>query len=159
MSGDEQALLEARARALARRKRRRADAIVEIVIFSLARATYAIELKHLRQVFPLVHLALLPGAQPPLVGVTAWRGELIRVLDLTRILDVPQGGPTDRNRVLVLGDGRAAFALLVDRILDVKELPEKQLTPSGARFVRGATADAVALLDGEDLIRTFAQEA
>ena len=81
------------------------------------------------------------------------------MLDLTRILDVPQGGPTDRNRVLVLGDGRAAFALLVDRILDVKELPEKQLTPSGARFVRGATADAVALLDGEDLIRTFAQEA
>lgn len=159
MSGDEQKLLETRARALARRKRRRADATVEIVIFSLARATYAIELKHLRQVFQLVDLALLPGAEPPLIGVTAWRGELIRVLDLTRILDVPQGGPTDRSRVLVLGDGRSAFALLVDRILDVKELPEKQLSPTDARYVRGATADAVAVLDGENLIRTFAQEA
>ena len=155
-AADERKLLEARARALARRQRRRAEATVELVLFSLARATYAIELQHLRQVYPLTHMAMLPGAQPPLVGVTAWRGELIRVLDLTRILDVPQGGPTDRSRVFVLGRDRDVFALLVDRIIDVKEIPERQLTPAGAPFLRAATGDAVAVLDGEELIRTFA---
>lgn len=155
MSADDERLLEARARALARRKRR-AEATVELVLFTLARATYAIELRHLRQVYPLVHLAMLPGAQPPLIAVTSWRGELIRVLDLTRILEVPQGGPTDRGRVLVLGGEGGAFAVLADRIVDVKEIPEKQLTPTTARFVRSATADAIAVLDGDELIRTFA---
>lgn len=155
MSADEQRLLEARARILARRKRR-PEATVELVLFTLARATYAIELRHLRQVYPLVHLAMLPGAEPPLMAVTSWRGELIRVLDLTRILDVPQGGPTDRGRVLVIGGEGSVFAVLADRIVDVKEIPEKQLTPITARFARSATADAIAVLDGDELIRTFA---
>jgi purine-binding chemotaxis protein CheW len=155
-AGEDQGLLEARARALARRKRRRDVETLDLVLFSLARVTYALELTHLRHVFPLVELALLPGAKPPLIGVTAWRGELVRVLDLTRILDVPQGGPTDRGRVLVLGNDGGVFALLADRVVDVKEVPQKQLTPSGGRFISAATADAIAVLDGAELIRTFA---
>ena len=46
--------------------------------------------------------------------------------------------------------------VLADRIVDVKEIPEQQLTPTTARFVRSATADAIAVLDGDELIRTFA---
>jgi chemotaxis signal transduction protein len=155
---DERRILERRARALARSPAEvdGADAI-GVAVFSLAREQYALELACLRHVFPLRELAFLPGAEPPLLAVTAWRGELIRVLDLTRILDVPQGGPTDRGQVLVLGDGDSHFAVLGDTILDMTTLAKSTLTELGEnRFIRGITADAIALLDGAELIRTFA---
>jgi purine-binding chemotaxis protein CheW len=157
-TAEERYVLEARARALARAPAAdAADETLAVVVFSLARERYALELSCLLHVFALRDLAFLPGAEPPLIGVTAWRGELIRVLDLTQILDVPQGGPTDRGQVLVLGGDDARFAILADSILDMTSLEKPALTVVAERgFIRGITADAVALLDGSELIRTFA---
>jgi purine-binding chemotaxis protein CheW len=157
-AAEERYILEARARALARTPVQDApDDSLAVVVFSLARERYALELSCLLHVFTLRDLAFLPGAEPPLIGVSAWRGELIRVLDLTQILDVPQGGPTDRGHVLVLGRDDARFAILADSILDMTSLERSVLTElAERRFIRGVTADAVALLDGPELIRTFA---
>jgi purine-binding chemotaxis protein CheW len=157
----ERRILEARARRLAQRPIERKSTIDDrdVVVFSHARADYGLELSCLRQVFPLRELALLPGAAPPLMGVTAWRGDLIRVLDLARILELPDTGPSDRGRVLVLDGGPGSFALLADSIVDVVRLPDSSLTArSDRRFLRGVTADAVAVLDGAALIRTFTGE-
>jgi chemotaxis signal transduction protein len=158
MAADERRILEARARALARSQETESpDDTLAVAVFALAREQYALELSCLRHVFALRELAFLPGAEPPLIGVTAWRGELIRVLDLTRILDVPQGGPTDRGQVLVLGGDDRHFAILADSILDMTTLEKSALTELGeGRFLRAVTADAIALLDGAALIRTYA---
>ncbi|MGH7505553.1 MAG: chemotaxis protein CheW [Longimicrobiales bacterium] len=155
----ERRILELRARELARPPRRdRSRTDSDVVIFSLARASYAIELNCLRHVFALRELALLPGAEAPLIGVTAWRGDLIPVLDLAGILGLPEGGPTDRGHVLVLGVGDRSFALLADAILDVITISDSLAPAAGHRFLRGVTADAVAVLDGRQLIRTFSGE-
>lgn len=160
----DQELLQRRAMALARRKRRTdREERNEAAVFRLARERYAIDLRCLLQIFPLRELALLPGARPPLVGLTPWRGELLRVLDLGAALGRPVSGIADRSRVLVLGsEERAEFGFQIDAVedvialadSDVRALPESD--DEHARLLRGVTSDAVVVLNGDELLRNFA---
>jgi chemotaxis signal transduction protein len=154
-------LLESRARSLARRVRTdvREDA-VDVVVFTLSGEACALELRHLRHVLPAQQLALLPGAEPPLVALAGWRGELIAVIDLARVLGVSAGAPTERRHLLVVGEG-APIALLVDDLSALTSIaPSAVAAAEGERaFVRGVTADAVLVLDGAELIRFLKREA
>lgn len=160
----ERALLERRAAALARRPERavRTDTM-EVVVFRLARERYAIDLRCLMQIFPLRDLALLPGARPPLVGLTPWRGVLLRMIDLGTALGRSHTGIADRGRVLVIGhEDRADFGILIDAVEDVVVLPESEIralpgtVEDRTAFLRGVTSEAVLVLDTQELIRTFA---
>src|SRR5690606_22692254 len=104
-----------RAAALARRPRREhTGETLEVAVFRLGRERYAIELENLFQIFALRDLAMLPGARAPLLGLTPWRGTLLRVLDLAAALGRTQTGIADRGRVLAIGSGeRAEFGLLI----------------------------------------------
>ncbi len=160
----ERALLEMRAAQLARRKLRQEPAeSVEVAVFRFGRERYAIELGCLLQIFALRDLALLPGARPPVIGLTPWRGDLLRVLDLGSALGRPHQGIADRKRVLALASGeQAAFGILIDGIEDVRRLPLSQIRPLPARedeadaLLRGVTSDAVLVLDADALIRAYA---
>ena len=159
---DEQALLRQRAAALARRLDAvRTDAGVEHAAFRLARERYAIELGALVQIFPLRDLARLPGARPPLIGLTPWRGGLLRVIDLAVALGRPHSGIADQGRVLVIGDedGRE-FGILVDAVQDVVALHADDVRSLageevGASLLRGVTRDAVLILDAPEMLRRF----
>lgn len=154
-------VLESRARSLARRMRveAREDA-VDVVVFTLAGEACALELRYLRQVLPARELALLPGAAPPLVALTGWRGELVGVIDLARVLGARAGEPPDRRHLLVVGEGTPS-ALLVDDISALTSIAPSAIAPAAGEraFIRGVTTDAVLVLDGGELIRFLKREA
>ena len=56
-----------------------ADLAVEapVVIASEGEERFAVEARHVVEVFRLAELTTLPGAPPPVAGVTAWRGGLL----------------------------------------------------------------------------------
>jgi purine-binding chemotaxis protein CheW len=132
---------------------------LEVVTFTLAAETYAIESRHVIEVFRLRELAPLPGARQPITGLTAWRGDLLVVLDLRPVVGLPATSLNDLGRVVVLGRERHAFGILADAARDVTALDASQLRPppegSQARdgIVRGMTSDAVLLLDGDAVLR------
>ncbi len=160
----ERALLERRAVRLARHVRQpEVSEGVEVAVFRYGRERYAIELGCLLQIFALRDLALLPGAKPPVIGLTAWRGGLLRLLDLGGTLGRTQGGIADRKRVLALASGsQAAFGILIDAIEDVRTLPLTEIRALPGRddevnaLLRGVTPDAVLVLDADALIETYA---
>lgn len=157
----ERHVLESRARSLARRMRTEVrEDTVDVVIFTLAGEACALELRHLRQVLPARELALLPGAGPPLVALTGWRGELVGVIDLARVLGGRAGAPPEHRHLLVVGEG-APIALLVDDINALTAIAPSTIAPAGDQraFVRGVTPDAVLMLDGAELIRFLKREA
>lgn len=160
----DRAVLEQRAAVLARRGGRHtvADA-QDMAVFRLGRERYAVDLQWLVQIIPLRDLALLPGARAPLVGLTPWRGMLLRVLDLGAALGRPHTGIADRGRVLVLGsDAHGDFGILIDAVDDVVALPSSAIHPlpgagdTASALLRGVTPDAVIVLDGQELLRNFA---
>lgn len=131
---------------------------LELVSFTLATETFAIESRYVVQVFRLEDLALLPGAEAPVFGVTAWRGELLTVLDLRPVLGLPVTALNDLSRVIVLGAGRAECGILADAVLELLSVPASELSlPSERRGIRpevlrGITGNAVLVLDGPRLL-------
>jgi purine-binding chemotaxis protein CheW len=157
------AVLEERARALARPVGTAAPIDeLEAVTFALANERYAIESRYVFEVFRLEDLSPLPGAEPPVFGVTAWRGELLTILDLRGALGLSVTALHDLSRVIVLGEERPAFGILADAVHELVTLPAAQVRepPEGVaakrEYLRGVTADAVLVLDAEQLLRIHA---
>jgi purine-binding chemotaxis protein CheW len=152
--------LEERARALARRVAQPpAGDILELITFSLGNEVYAIESRYVMAVFRLAELAPLPGAEPPVCGLTAWRGDLLTILDLRGVLGLSVTALDDLSRVIVLGESRAAFGILADGIQDLITLPisEVQSPTAGVAalrtYLRGITGEAVLVLEARELLR------
>jgi len=153
------ALLERRAAALATPAPASASAaLLEVVVFRLGSETYALESTYVFAVFRLVELALVPGAPPPVYGVTLWNGELITVLDVRGVLGISATPLDDLARVIVVGDDRPAFGMLADSAEGIRRFAPEALhvpeTVAGVDtgYVTAMTNDAVLVLDAERLL-------
>lgn len=154
------AKLEARARALARVPQREADeASLDLLLFTLAAETYAVETRFVREVARFGEFASVPHAPEALIGVTNLRGEVMPVFDLRPLLGVPKNRLTDLARAIVLEREGDVFAVLADEALDVERLPRSAVLPPSAlppgveqAIVLGVTAQALIVLDGEALL-------
>lgn len=154
-------LLEDRARALAQPLAPEArDEPLEVLTFFFAGETYAIESRHVFEVFRPARLARIPGAEPSVVGVTAWRGDLLTLFDLNRMTGAPAATRSDIDYVIVLGDAAPAFGVLADAVGDVTPLAASAIHPPPAgvaarrEFIRGITRETVLVLESGELIGT-----
>jgi purine-binding chemotaxis protein CheW len=151
-------VLEERARALARVAVPPPGEVLEVITFILANETYAVESSLVVAVFRLTDLSLLPGAESPVWGVTAWRGELLTILDLRPLLGLSSTALNDLSRVIVLGEEAPAFGVLADAVRDIVVLPVSEVreppegTAAGREYLRGITDQAVLLLDARKLL-------
>ena len=134
-----------------------------VLTFSLAREQFAIEVRYVVAAFRLRDLTPLPGAQPPLRGLTAWRGDVLTVLDLRGLVHRSATSLDDLARVIVLGHERPAFGVLADQLGDVRALRAGELLPvtselssSSDGLVRGITREAVRVLDAAWLLQRYA---
>jgi purine-binding chemotaxis protein CheW len=153
------ALLDERARLLARPVAAAVTADVELVTFALASERYALESRYVVEVLRLADLALLPGAQPPVIGVTAWRGGLLTILDLRPLLGVANEALNDLGRVIVLGESHAVLGILADAVQDLIGVAASAIRepPQGVavrrEYLRGVTGEALLVLDAGKLLR------
>lgn len=159
---DAQAILQARARALARPAAAapHADAI-EVVTFAVAREQYAVESRHVVATFRVAAITPLPGARPPVVGLTAWRGDVLTLLDLRRLVGGSATGLDDLGHVIVLGGRHVLLGVLADVVHGLARLAPDALLPVPAAraraahaptLLRGITRDAMLLLDADALL-------
>jgi purine-binding chemotaxis protein CheW len=154
-------LLELRARALARPVADASQRAGRLVLFfTLGGEQLALEARWLLGVHKLTTLAPLPGAEPPVRGVTVWQGELLTVLDIRTMLGISTKALSDMTRLLVLGERRARFGLVVDSVGDVVDFADEHMLPvpqsaKTREYLLGVTADARLLLDGERLLQLF----
>ncbi|MEW6756055.1 MAG: CheR family methyltransferase [Candidatus Latescibacterota bacterium] len=118
-------ILRARARALARQPAREGapqDAL-QVIEFLLAQETYALELAYVREVYPLRDLAVLPCTPPFVLGIASVRGQVLPVLDLKKLFELPDRGLADFNKLIVLAGDGLEFGILADVVVGVRSLP------------------------------------
>lgn len=156
---DDRTILEARARALARRLDDAALRVgVEMLSFSLAREQFALPSRYVFAVFPLAELVPLPGATPPVVGLTRWRGDVLTILDLRRLIANVTGALDDLSRVIVIGDAYPHFGILADVVRDMimidlaalHRVPDERRGET--RMLLGITNDATHVIDAPALM-------
>ena len=129
---------------------------IEVVEFTIARERYAIDAREVDAAFALRSLTPLPGAAPPLVGLTMWRGALVNVLDVRARLGLPAGALDDLRMVLLLAHPTIRAGVLVDAIAGVRSRRADEFNrgvePGSIEgAVRGMSRDAVTLIDAAQI--------
>ncbi|HEX3727647.1 MAG TPA: chemotaxis protein CheW [Pirellulales bacterium] len=122
--------------------------------FSVGGERYCIALTSAVEVLRCACLAPLPGAPPQLLGVVNVRGQICSVLDLARLLELPESGESTRQYAVLVRHRNIDVGLAIDEVGQVATIsPAEVAAASGEllalapQYVRGRTPDGVAILD------------
>lgn len=126
--------LEARAKQLRRRMTTAepADAPLVLLAFNAGNQRYGIPVSDVIEVQALDYFSPVPGTPSFISGVIHWRGDVLSLLDLGKLFEIPESGIADIHVYLVVeaaGRRVAVVALEVEEIIaaaksEVKPTPE-----------------------------------
>lgn len=154
-------ILHARALELARPQENHeaAAATLQIVEFVLARETHAVETAFVREVCPLREITPVPCTPPFVLGILNVRGQIVTVIDLKKLFDLPDSGITDLNKVLIVRAGDMEVGFLADAVIGGRQIDPHDLQPSlptltgiRAEYLRGVTGARLIVLDVEKIL-------
>ncbi len=155
--GDDAAVLEQRARALAQviEDDDNTD-LLSVVTFTVGDRRFGVEAGYVREVLRQVEVSGVPWAPPALLGVANVRGEILAVADLGRLLGPPT--PPVPGPLVILDGPTLPLGLLVQRVEDLLTLPADAVGKppddeggSIQALLLGVSADAV-ILDASALL-------
>lgn len=154
-------LLEFRARLLARplADGREAGGQLETVQFTLAGEQYAVAAEYVREAVPLKDFSPIPCTPAFVLGMMNVRGQILTLLDVRRLFDLPHGSLSELNQVLILRDGDSEFGIVTDAILGMYpvaladfEMSMPNLSGRRSTLIRGVRPDCLILLDAQKLL-------
>lgn len=149
-------ILKARARLLAREpaKEGTAEEYVELVEFLLGYEKYGIESAYVREIHPLKELTPLPHTPSFVLGLVNIRGQILSVIDIKKLFELPEKGLTDLNKVIVVHGDKMELGILADVILGVRLIPIEEIQPAPstftgirAEYLKGVTREPAVVLD------------
>jgi purine-binding chemotaxis protein CheW len=155
------AILKSRADELARplEERTTGTRVLDVLEFSLARERYAFPATCVREVFRLTEITSLPGLPAYILGVINVRGRILSVMDIRRFLDFADRGLSNLTTAIVLQHGGMELAVLADEVVGAYsiDMSDEQptlptLSKKQEEYLRGITADRIAVLDAEKLL-------
>lgn len=152
-----------------------------LLLFALGDGLYGAQVSYIREIVPDQEKVPLPGAPDFIPGVIHIRSEVVKVIDIRRI--IPLGKERAKKKIIVFvpEDSRATrFGILVDEVFGIMEVPDQMVShldrsdskiqnnfmlgflkvsletflhQNGRSFAGGG--DDLVWIDFEDLIRTI----
>jgi chemotaxis-related protein WspB len=101
------------------------------LIFHIGNERFALDVRRIQEVVPRVPLQALSGAPPSFAGAFVYRGQVVPVLDLHRLVGAGDCPSHLSSRIILVpqpgsGDGRL-LGLLASQVADLQDLqPESQ---------------------------------
>jgi purine-binding chemotaxis protein CheW len=136
-----------------------------ILVFKLSDQQYALPLSHVQQIVDMVLITRLPDLPAPLEGVIDVHGRLSVAIDMRARLGLPHAPYQLHTPLLLVELGGRPAALVVDEVVDVREVssadlevPDNFLAGTAAARPRFITSvgksggDLVLLLDASQLL-------
>ncbi len=159
---EKQKILRVRARLLAAGGKGRAtspQSRLEVVEFVLGPEHYGIESSHIREIHPLSEFTPLPCTPAFVLGLVNVRGQILSIINVKKLFDLPEKGLTDLNKVIIVRAHRMELGILADAILGVRSIASEELHPSlptltgiRAEYLKGITKDSLVVLDVEKVL-------
>jgi purine-binding chemotaxis protein CheW len=155
-------ILCARARSLAAGDRAEATSphlLIEVVEFVLGTEHYGIESCQIREIHPLSEFTPLPCTPPFVLGLVNVRGQIISIINIKKLFDLPEKGLTDLNKVVIVHANHMEVGILADAIVGVRSIAQEELHPAlptltgiRAEYLKGITKDPMVVLDVERIL-------
>lgn len=128
----------------------------DILVFNIDKERYAVLAECVRGVRAVPRITRVPGVPSFYRGVVNVRGQIITVLDLRYLLNLPASTSEQTGAELVLVHAaNLDLALATDHVEDVMRLPRSAVEPNDLRYAHGVTRDRILVLDMQQL---FADE-
>lgn len=148
-------ILKERARALAQEPPpARAGEQLDVVAFLLADEKYGIESAFVREVYALKELTPVPCTPPFVLGITNVRGKITPVIDIKKFFDLPQGGLSELDKVVIVESNAMEVGIRADAVLGVQSVAPEEVQPglptlTGIRekYLKGVTPERLIILD------------
>ena len=99
-----------------------------VCVFALSKNLYAVDLQHIREVFPIESVTPIPGMPPVVIGMTNVRGSVVPIVDIRLLLELPQA-ETLPPFAVVLRHEDYQLAILVDRSPEIMTVLPEQFEP------------------------------
>ncbi len=161
LSATKQQILRNRAKALAVKPRGTADERpgIGVVEIRLAHERYAVECTSVREVLSLKDVTPLPCTPAYVLGLINVRGQILSVIDLRVLFDLPRESATQATKVVVLRSGDMEVGVVADAVVDARSIPLDALRPAlptltGVRetYLRGIAEGDLVVLDAARLL-------
>jgi len=135
--------------------------IIELLVVSLGGERFGIETVYAIEAISLRELIPVPCTPAFVLGVVNYRGRILAVLDLRRILGLPGEGVTEGSKVVSVEAGGMTFGIIVDTIAGTMSVPARKVAPPPEAFTgirravtRGVTQELITVLDLGALVQT-----
>jgi purine-binding chemotaxis protein CheW len=129
-----------------------------VLVLAIAKERYAISLSDVAEVLAPVRPTPVPGAATVFAGVINVHGEIRAVLDLSRLLGLPQPARSgDPVRVILLRRQGLELGLRIDSVEQIRWVGPGEMQPAGSGavdsspYIQGSTPDLLMLLSTEAL--------
>lgn len=119
------------------------------VVFSVGNQQFGLPLTGVREIDRCGKVTALPRTPAWLRGVTNLRGEILSVTDFRNLLELTEDRQTVGEKIIVVHSERhdARTALVVDRVLGIRNLSGEQGLLEGLTDRMAAFADSLAIAD------------
>ena len=104
-----------------------------LLLFSIAKNKYFIDINALLEIIPYQEITRLPGSSEKIKGITNYRGQIIGVLDLPKILKLPED-KDGNNRIIVVKNNKEIFGVAVARVFEVAYINKTEIKISFGMF-------------------------
>ena len=154
----ERALLEQRARDVARKVEHEHVEALSVLGFTLGEERYAVKVTDVEMVLTAKRLAPLSGAPRHVLGAAVVRSRIVPVLDLRHLLGRAGRSASDLTGIVAVSVGEERFALAVEHVEGQLDLPKSSLGPPPPGPYLHVGADQRAVLDLPRLLEQAARE-
>ncbi len=135
------------------------SAMVDVIAFTLVTETYGIETAFVREVCPLWDYTQLPGVPSYILGIISVRGQILPVVNLKKLFNLPEKGLGELNKVIILSNGQMEFGILADEVHgtqsikpgDIQVVPPT-VTGIGEKYLKGVTNEHIVVLEAENIL-------
>jgi purine-binding chemotaxis protein CheW len=97
--------------------------------FNSGRERFGVPVNDVVEILALDHYSPVPRTPPFVVGVIQWRGAILTVLDLGRLLDIPESGLADYHVCIIVEAAGTRVALVAREVEEIFSIPLDQIKP------------------------------
>ncbi len=106
----------------------------QLATFRLGELLLGIDIRCIREINRMTDFTPVPDAPPQVKGVVNLRGEVVTVINLRTILDLPPQEITSSTRLMIVQSEIEAIGVLVDRVSDVATVQRAEEEPLPANL-------------------------
>jgi purine-binding chemotaxis protein CheW len=138
------------------------ERVIPVAVISLSNECIGVELEAVLEFAKIRNFAPVPCCPEHIAGNMNLRGNVLTVVDISGLLNVSTGKISESTKIIVADAGEFPVGVIVDEILDVIYLKERDIVPVTSslralneKFVKGAAfygSGMMAILDFKEIL-------